>query len=140
MKKKSLWKEAAGMKSFPKLNENKDTEILVIGGGITGLTTALMLTEAGKKVILLEALRIGDGTTGFSSGHLTTDIDEEYQNVVSDFDEDTIRLVADSRKAGINFIEETCNSKNISCDFQRIPGYWFTEIVEDTSRLKDEYE
>jgi glycine/D-amino acid oxidase-like deaminating enzyme/nitrite reductase/ring-hydroxylating ferredoxin subunit len=141
MEKASLWKkEATAFKSFPKLDENKDTDVVVIGGGITGLTTALLLTDAGKKVILLEALNIGDGTTGFSSCHLTTDLDEEYQNIASDFDEDIMRLVADSRKAGINFIEKTCRSKNIACDFQRVPGYLFTEMAEDVSRLKDEFE
>jgi glycine/D-amino acid oxidase-like deaminating enzyme/nitrite reductase/ring-hydroxylating ferredoxin subunit len=140
MDNKSLWKETAGMELFPKLNENLDTEVVVIGAGITGLTTALKLVEAGKKVILLEAFRIGDGTTGLSSCHLTTDIDEEYRNIASDFDEEIMKLVADSRKAGIDFIEEFGKAKNISCDFQRVPGYWYTEIVEDISRLKDEHE
>ena len=140
MNKKSLWKETAKGESFPKLNENLDTEVVVIGGGITGLSTASKLTEAGRKVILLEASRIGNGTTGFSSCHLTTDIDEEYRNIASDFDEETMKLVADSRKAGIDFIEEFSKSKNIPCDFQRVPGYWYTEMVEDISKLKEEYE
>jgi glycine/D-amino acid oxidase-like deaminating enzyme/nitrite reductase/ring-hydroxylating ferredoxin subunit len=140
MKKNSLWKEGADIKTFPKINQDKEADVVIIGGGITGFTTALMLTEAGKKVILFEARRIGDGTTGFSSGHLTTDIDEEYRNIVSDFDEEIARLVANSRKAGIDFIEQTCKSKNINCDFQRVPGFRFTEVVEDISGLKEEYE
>ncbi|MFL5730737.1 MAG: FAD-dependent oxidoreductase [Cytophagaceae bacterium] len=140
MKKKSLWKESAGVQLFPRLTEDKEADVVIVGGGITGLTTALRLTEAGKKVVLLEALRIGDGTTGLSSCHLTTDIDEEYRNIAINFDEEIMRLVADSRKAGIRFIEDLCESAKIPCDFQRVPGYWYTEVVEDLSKIKEEYE
>jgi glycine/D-amino acid oxidase-like deaminating enzyme/nitrite reductase/ring-hydroxylating ferredoxin subunit len=104
------------------------------------LTAAMILTEAGKKVMVLEALKIGDGTTGYSSCHLTTDIDEEYRSINADFSKEITDLVAESRKAGIAFIEKTALEKNIACDFKRVPGYWYTEIVEDISKLNEEFE
>jgi glycine/D-amino acid oxidase-like deaminating enzyme/nitrite reductase/ring-hydroxylating ferredoxin subunit len=140
MERKPLWKDIASPKAPGiRLEGNKEAEVVVIGGGITGLTTAMILAEAGRKVILLEALRIGDGTTGYSSCHLTTDIDEEYRSISTDFDEEITKIVAESRKAGIGFIEKTSRDKNINCDFKRVPGYWYTEVAEDISKLREEF-
>lgn len=140
MEKRSIWREKGRGKSYPKLPENTEADVVIIGGGITGLTTALQLTEAGKRVVLLEAQEIGSGTTGLSSCHLTTDIDEEYRNLISTFDNSTARVVAESRKAAIDFIEKTSQEKNIHCDFRRLPGYLYTEIPEDVGSLKEEQE
>jgi glycine/D-amino acid oxidase-like deaminating enzyme/nitrite reductase/ring-hydroxylating ferredoxin subunit len=140
MERKPLWKESASENARPELEGSKEAEIVVIGGGITGLTTAMILAEAGKKVIVLEAFKIGAGTTGFSSCHLTTDIDEEYRSINSDFNEEITHIVAESRKAGIAFIERTALEKKIACDFKRVPGYWYTEIAEDISKLIEEFE
>lgn len=140
--KKSIWKDTAIHSAlyFPKYTGEKTTDVVVIGAGITGLTTAMLLTEAGKKVIVLEASKIGDGTTGYSSCHLTTDIDAEYRNVYADFGEDIARLVAESRKAGIDFIENISLEKAIECDFKRVPGYLYAEIKENISDLNEELE
>jgi glycine/D-amino acid oxidase-like deaminating enzyme/nitrite reductase/ring-hydroxylating ferredoxin subunit len=141
MERKPLWKDTAlRNRAVERLEGSKEAEVVVIGGGITGLTTALILAEAGKKVIVLEASTIGDGTTGYSSCHLTTDIDEEYRSISSDFNDEITEIVAESRKTGIAFIEKISKEKNIDCDFQRVSGYWYTEMAEDVSKLKEEFE
>ena len=140
MKKRSIWRVKGRGKSYSKLLENTEADVVIIGGGITGLTTALQLTDAGRKVVVVEAHEIGSGTTGFSSCHLTTDIDEEYRNVISTFDKTTAQVLAESRKAAIDFIEKTTREKNINCDFRRLPGYLYSEIPEDVSSLKEEQE
>src|SRR5688572_17458358 len=69
----SVWRdEVAGqMPVFGALEGDRRADVCVVGGGITGLTTALLLRRSGFDVILLEADRIGSGTTGSTSAHLT---------------------------------------------------------------------
>jgi glycine/D-amino acid oxidase-like deaminating enzyme len=52
--------------------------VVIIGGGITGITSALFLSKAGKKVVVLEAAEIGLGTTGYSTGNLYASLDSLF--------------------------------------------------------------
>lgn len=139
MDKNTIWDQPAGKKrQFPVLKEDFDADVVIIGGGITGLLTAYLLEKSGNRVVLLEADTIGDGTTAYSSCHLTTDIDFEYRNVSASFNEETAKLVADSRVAGINLIEKIAKAHNIVCGFKRVDGYLYTENKEDVTSIKEE--
>jgi glycine/D-amino acid oxidase-like deaminating enzyme/nitrite reductase/ring-hydroxylating ferredoxin subunit len=138
--KGSIWREKGREASFPNLQDKTYADVAIIGAGITGLTSALLLAEAGLKVVIIEANQVGAGTTGYSSCHLTTDIDEEYRNVISSFGEDIANIVAQSRRSAINFIERIAQDKYIDCDFKRLPGYFYTESQEDVNTLLEESE
>ncbi|HEY8690464.1 MAG TPA: FAD-binding oxidoreductase, partial [Chitinophagaceae bacterium] len=69
-------------------------DVLIVGGGITGITTALQLQKAGKKCILAEAHTIGFGTSGGTTAHLNTFMDNSYAQIAKDFGEDNAQLVA----------------------------------------------
>ncbi|MFN3404487.1 MAG: FAD-dependent oxidoreductase [Cytophagaceae bacterium] len=136
----SVYKERSGeCKYFPALKGNIETDVLIIGGGITGLLNAYLLNEAGISTVLVEAMHIGDGTTGMSSCHLTTDIDTEYRNVYADFGEEISALVAQSRVEGINLLERIVNKHSIQCDFKRVPGYLYTDIPEHVPMIEQEF-
>ena len=67
----SLWKAITkDIKPFPTLNENIEVDVIIIGGGITGITTALHLQNQGKKVALVESHKVGGVTTSASTGNL----------------------------------------------------------------------
>ena len=74
-------------------------DVLIVGGGITGITTALQLQKAGKKCILAEAHTIGFGTSGGTTAHLNTFMDNSYANIEKDFGEENAQLVAFCRKS-----------------------------------------
>lgn len=136
----SIWKEESGQcPVFPPLAKDIETEVLIIGGGITGLTLATLLNDAGIHSVLVEASHIGNGTTGLSSCHLTTQIDSQYSKVYSDFGEEITAMVARSRAEGIDFIEQLTKSKNIECDFKRVAGYQYADKPEQIADLEAEY-
>src|SRR5262249_2075325 len=109
------------------------------GGGITGVTAALKLREAGKSVVLIEAHRIGGGTTLSSTAHLTEAIDSGYAKVISDFGVDEARLVAAASRQGMEHIQRRVTELAIECGFERVPGYLFAEAEAELPRLEREH-
>ena len=75
------------------------SRVAVIGGGITGITTAYLLASEGKTVAVLESCNIGEGTTGQSTGNLYSLVDERLYHIRKHFDEETMRKVCASRQA-----------------------------------------
>jgi len=78
----------------PQLNDvtNEVFDVLIIGGGITGISTALLLQKAGKKCVLAEAVTLGYGTTGGTTAHLNDFFDTPYYKVIKDFGESNAKL------------------------------------------------
>jgi glycine/D-amino acid oxidase-like deaminating enzyme len=87
------------------LQDDLQCDVLVIGGGITGVTTALLLAEQGRKVVLLEAGEIGSGTTGHSTGNLYVTTSQGISDIASRWDDAVAREVVLQRKAAMDFVE-----------------------------------
>lgn len=144
---KSIWEsEGAEDLRFPTFEGSQNTEIVIIGGGITGLTAAMLLSASGKRVILLEAQKIGLGTTGNSTGNLYVTVDEHLSDLRKKWNFDVMRAVVESRAAAIKLIETTISKYAISCDFNRQPFTLFAEnlttdiesfLTEEFDALKD---
>jgi len=66
----SVWHEEVELTSFPALTKEFHVDVAIVGGGITGITAAYLLSKAGKKVAVLEARKVGEGSTGYSTGNL----------------------------------------------------------------------
>lgn len=106
----SVWRATAAPTGFAMLNEDLTTDVLVVGGGITGVTLASLLAEQGRQVVLLEAGEIGSGATGNSTGNLYETLNHGIQQIASRFDGDTARQVVAERRAAMAFIEERCRA------------------------------
>jgi glycine/D-amino acid oxidase-like deaminating enzyme len=137
----SFWL-ATGIKpiAFEKLNSDIDTDILVIGGGIAGLTTAYCLAIEGRKVILVEDGFIGSGETGRTTAHLTCALDDRYFELENIFDQPTAKAAAESHSAAIEWIAETVKQNNIDCHFKRVEGYLFLHPSDSKETLLKEYQ
>ena len=134
----SVWSEATPAPPYAPLAGNVAVDVAVVGGGITGITAALLLTRAGRRVAVVEARRIGKGETGKTTAHLTEALDVQYHSLVSRFGLDGARLAAAGQRAAIERIASLADEHAIACDFTRVPGYAFAETQAERAVLERE--
>ncbi|SDG30205.1 hypothetical protein SAMN05421827_10556 [Pedobacter terrae] len=111
-------------------------DALIIGGGITGLTTALLLQKQGKKCVLVEAKNLGFGTTGGTTAHLNTFLDTTYPEIDSDFSKETSSLIAEGTKKMIEMIRTNIQDLEIDADFEFKMAYLFSQNEKETKELQ----
>lgn len=133
----SVWM-AETVPMFPILNAHTRADVCVIGAGITGLTTAYLLTQAGKSVVVLDDGAIGSGATGRTTAHLTAALDDRYYELERLHGADGARLAADSHSAAIQQIDWIVTKENIDCDFAGVDGYLFAPPGTSTDVLEHE--
>ncbi|HSP33984.1 MAG TPA: FAD-binding oxidoreductase [Thermoanaerobaculia bacterium] len=117
---------------------SQHVDIAIIGGGITGLTAAVLLQERGKRVAVIEKDRAGSGESGRSTAHVTEAIDARYTNIARNFSKDAARSVASSMRAAIEQIATLVRGYSIDCHFKRLPGYFYTEKRSHIAEVKRE--
>lgn len=115
-------------------------DAIIVGAGITGLTTAILLQEQGKKCLILEANAIGFGTTGATTAHINTFYDTDYAQIEKDFGQDAARISADAAKESIVLVQDLITRYNIDCDFECKDGIAFSENEKETKKLIKELE
>jgi glycine/D-amino acid oxidase-like deaminating enzyme/nitrite reductase/ring-hydroxylating ferredoxin subunit len=138
----SAWQEGLNAIAQKVYGNKADTvyDCLVVGGGITGLTAALLLQTAGKQTILAEAHRMGFGTTGGTSGHINTFADTTYKEAKATFGGAGAQLFADAINEGFALIKSNINAHQINCDYESKPGYLYAEDQDQVKQLADVYE
>ena len=127
---------------FTKLTRNitQTDNIVVIGGGIAGITTAYLLSKAGRKVVLVEDGYIGSGETGRTTAHITHALDDRYYNLEQAHGIEGSRIAAESHTAAINLIETIVNEEKIDCDFEKVDGFLFLDPSDKKESLDKELE
>jgi glycine/D-amino acid oxidase-like deaminating enzyme/nitrite reductase/ring-hydroxylating ferredoxin subunit len=137
---KSLWTTTAPGRRFPALAGDLTVDVVVVGGGIAGLTTAWLLQRAGKKVAVLEMNRLLTGQTGQTTAHLTELLDTPYSTLRSDFGEKGARMAATSSRDAIEQIAALVVELGVDCGFQRVPMYRYAETERELRDLEREVE
>jgi gamma-glutamylputrescine oxidase len=104
--------------SFPAANADLDCDTVVIGGGFTGMTAALVLAENKHDVILLEAQRIGSGGSGRNGGHLCQGWPNDFRHISRHLNADDAKTVWDAGMAAVDMLADRVRKHNIECDLQ----------------------
>lgn len=138
-KNKSFWTASTPPIIFEKLKKNVETDILIIGGGISGLTTAYCLLKAGREIILVEDGYIGSGETVRTTAHITCALDNRYFELEKIFGKEKATLAANSHMEAIRWIANTIKHENIDCNFKTVPGYLFLSASDTKETLVKEY-
>jgi glycine/D-amino acid oxidase-like deaminating enzyme/nitrite reductase/ring-hydroxylating ferredoxin subunit len=133
----SVW-AATKMPRSLKLTESVETDVCIVGGGIAGLTTAYLLTQAGKSVVVLDDGPLVSGQTQCTSAHLSDAIDDRFTEIEKWHGERGAFLAAESHTAAINQIESIANALQIDCDFTRLNGFLFLAPEDKQETLEAE--
>jgi len=119
-----------------RIESDKTYDCLVVGAGITGITTALLLQRAGYSCVIAEARQLGFGTTGGTSAHLNTFFDATYPEVESDFGEEAAKLLAKGGKEAMDMIEGLVKELNIDCDLESKSAWLYAENEKESRQLQ----
>lgn len=132
----SPWMADSAIPELLPLAKDAAADVCIIGGGIAGLSTAYLLANEGKSVIVLDDGPLAGGQTQRTSAHLSNAIDDRFVELEKIHGGEGARLAAESHTAAIERIDAIVRGEQIDCDFERVDGYLFappghpTEILE----------
>lgn len=112
-------------------------DVVIAGGGITGVSTALFLQQAGLRCALLEAHTLCFGTTGGTTAHLNTLLDTPYNTIAANFGKENAALVAHAARSSIQTVQANISKYKIDCNFEEASGFLFSQNEEQTKELED---
>ena len=112
----------------------------ILGAGITGVTAAHLLKQAGKTVALLEMNRVGYGATGYTTAKLTVGHNLVYADLLTSYDVETAARYARSNQEAIELVARIVREQAVECDFERAPNYVYAESRESVRSIEREVE
>src|SRR5690349_10794357 len=133
----SLWQQTSDVYKTKNNLHHHYFDVAIAGGGITGITTALLLQQAGKSCIVFESQNLCFGTTGGTTAHLNTLLDNPYTSIIKNFGENNAKLVAKAAKQAIALVKSNISEYKIACEFEDALAYLFAQTDDQVKELKD---
>ena len=137
---RSLWVTTTEEGSFPVLDRDQSADVVVIGAGITGLTTARLLAEQGASVIVVDAGPVCAGATGYTTAKVTSLHGLAYTQMAERFDEDRARGYGQANQAAIEAIARLVADDGIDCAFERRAHVVYTTDPATADSVRQEAE
>lgn len=132
----SIWQNGLPNYTPQNFTLEESYDVVIVGGGITGLATAVELQKKGKKCLIAEAQNLGFGTTSGTTAHLNTMPDTYYFEIEKDFGKDASKQLFKSVTSSLNLIKENVESFNINCDLDFKDGYLFSQNSEQDKQIE----
>jgi glycine/D-amino acid oxidase-like deaminating enzyme/nitrite reductase/ring-hydroxylating ferredoxin subunit len=136
----SLWLDTAPAEPFPALTQPVAVDVVVIGGGIAGITAASLLKAEGRTVALIDAGRLLQGVTGQTTAKLTSQHTLIYSHLLQRFGEARARAYADANQTAVELVARTVQEQGIDCDFAHTEAYTWAESAAEADQLRRELE
>ena len=130
-----IWFEGEKIINYSESILPSTTDVLIIGGGITGITSAYLLSQTNKKVVLLEKNKLGTGVTCRTTGFLTEIIDTDPNKLIKVLGIEKAKLVFTSHHEAIDEIEKIINHEKINCEFEHCSCYIYANSKGEEKRL-----
>jgi glycine/D-amino acid oxidase-like deaminating enzyme len=125
--------------SYPSIESDIDTEILIIGGGITGALIAYKLINEGKKVVLVDRRDICNGSTAASTALLQYEIDISLHDLINIRGVDCAVDSYRNGKKAIFDLRQIIDDVKSDCHFEFKKSIYFCSLKKDLQFLKDEF-
>jgi len=134
----SPWLAGLDAPTWPSLEDEVETDFVVVGAGIAGLTVASLLAGDGSTVAVLEGNRVGRGTTGYTTGKVTSQHGLIYRELVDRHGEETAAAYGRINEEAITHVEKTVEELAVDCSFRRLPAYVYTTETRRRADLEAE--
>jgi glycine/D-amino acid oxidase-like deaminating enzyme/nitrite reductase/ring-hydroxylating ferredoxin subunit len=135
---RSLWLDTAPAEARRELPLPSEVDVVVLGAGIAGLTTAFLLAEADRSVLVLEAAEIAAGVSGHTTAKLTAQHDLIYHRLASRFGPAVAGSYGASQLAALDWVVDTAAARGIECDLERVDSHVYTTDAAQTDTMRAE--
>lgn len=136
----SFWIDSTPSTSYPTLVGDIHVDVAILGGGMTGISSAYLLAQAGLKTVVLETDRILLGTTGHTTGKLTVQHNLIYDQLIQQLGKEKAKLYREANQEAIEFVDKVVEKEGIDCDFSRQSAYLYTQKRKHLKDLEKELE
>jgi glycine/D-amino acid oxidase-like deaminating enzyme len=137
---RSVWLDTDVPPSFAPLAGTASADVVVVGAGITGLTAAVLLQRSGVEVVVVEAGRVGGGTTGHTTGKVTSQHGLAYRQLIDHHGEHKARLYAEANQQAITTIATLAAETSADCQLEHAPSFVYTQDPGGREALEQEHE
>ncbi|MGL5750595.1 MAG: FAD-dependent oxidoreductase [Paraclostridium sp.] len=136
----SYWILSSKHNELSSLEEDIDVDILIVGGGIVGVTTAYLLAKKGVKCTLVDADKVGYGSSGRNTGKITSQHSIIYSKINNKYNIEDAKLYYQGNNEALDLMESIIKENNIDCNFERRDSYILAQNENYLEELKEEYE
>lgn len=136
----SFWLESTPDTDYPKLGDDLEVDVAVVGAGITGITAAVLLKREGKTVALIDSKRIVSGASGYTTAKVTSGHGATYTRIRTAFGVEGARSYAQANEAALDWIGKPVEANGIRCDLERRTNYVYAEAEDEVALLRQEAE
>jgi glycine/D-amino acid oxidase-like deaminating enzyme len=134
----ATWDEGVEAPHYDALDVDIDADVVVIGGGITGILTAYLLAKEGKRVVLVEKDELCQKATGATTAFVTQLIDSSLSKLSDLYGAQAAPLILRSHQEGGELIERIVKDEGIDCEFMRVPNLLCAVSDEEVAELSEE--
>ena len=136
----SIWVDLSPGQRFKPLSESIETDILILGGGLTGVCTALELCHTDLNITLIDSNQIGFGTSGRNTGKVTPQSGLVYSKIKNYYGLEKAKYFYHENLKALNKIKENISKYHIACDFNNAPSFIFSQSPDRRSAFEEEYQ
>ena len=137
MKNYSIWQDNVKIKKYPILLSDEKCDVLIIGGGITGVSVLYHIKNTNFKTILVEQNKIGMGTTSRSTGKLSFLQNDLLDKIRTSVGDNKTKLYLDSQIEAIKLVKDIIKKENISCNLEKVNSVLYTNKDSEINELRE---
>ncbi|WLR52950.1 FAD-dependent oxidoreductase [Bacillus tianshenii] len=137
-KHEPFWRETSQLPSFSPLDKDISVDVAIVGGGITGITAAYLLSQEGLTVALLEANDLLNGTTGHTTAKVTSQHDLFYDELIQHHGAEQAKAYYEANQQALHFIQDTIQTMDIQCDYSEEDAYIYATTDKYAKKIEAE--